>query len=117
MKLRDTVDALKVTDIGSWQVCVHPSGRGLWKQTLSVHLHAAHIPAHDPFGGSEKHGAADILASWAAEVVMSVQHSSLLQCHLHISICSSMQACVSVFHFLHFASHLIPLTSGLTLIL
>lgn len=39
------------------------------------------------------------------------------QCHLHISIYSSMQACVSVLHFLHLASHLIPLTSGLTLIL
>lgn len=54
MKLRDTVDALKVTDTGCWRVYAHPSGRGLWKQTVSIHLHTARIPAHDLFGEGEE---------------------------------------------------------------
>lgn len=116
MKLRDIVDALKVTDTGCWRVCVHPSGRGLWKQTISIHLRTAHIPAHDLFGESEKRGAGDVPVSWAAEVVMTLQYSGLPSVplvHLHLFIYASL--CFSASFFTPHI-HLIPLTSGLTLI-
>lgn len=66
------------------------------------------------FGESEKRGAGAFV-SWAAEVVMPLQYSGLRQCHTSPSI----HLCKLVFQcfIFYLASHLIPLTSGLTLIL
>lgn len=91
------MDALKVTGVGTWWVCMHPSGLGRWKQCILIHPHIAQVvPAHDLIKEQEP-GAGDFHVSWEVEVGMSLGLSSAqasLKCHLSIYINSSMQACV-----------------------